>query len=943
MESNDSTTPKPRHWKLKVAAALLWAAASLPMAFAGEREIGFSGEIPAVDAATVTFRHPSTNYTVKVPKAGAGPVILKRELDIDELADGQQIQTYTVKNKDGLCVLTRGQKVLVLEDGNAKEGIDGNRVIGRLVRRVPRADDPKLAFTTRDGKAVFSVKIGDDERLITMDASGARPIAILTTKSSLEAAKPGFEADVTVSIEPGKESRGHLVRATVYDRLPGGQPYYQNKGGAPTGVTAKEIEDNLAKAQANYKRMEPALVRLMPVKMTVTPELAAPGEPVTLRMEALAEKTPNAQATLTLNHLQTPPPAEEKPLVLPWKADGQSQGLTRYVCEVALPSGQPGQHLVRWKCDIGGDISEYYRNYAVVTPQTTICLLRIAHTTPAILERFYHYQIPCSEWGSDTLKLSRWANPAITASEWTKISRDHRRYGWTEEHMLNYFPWGGGQVRNDAPEVQRAALQAIQQMAPMLGFTTPGDIFQQYTMGNETVKIARELNYKSVTTLCTEFHTDGDAEINHYGHPERPYFVSTEDFRKTGTESRKMMIGLSQIQRHTLLVRNYRCAFCFDPSCIFDGAAGRTAVDEIRFSRLFDAFDGFFQLQESQTVPLVIQDTLQMNSSTSRPFTEQGNIMVVDYAVAKARQQPVVFATSDGVVDYYLRHYKETPETISYQQDYWAGFQGWPDTGKKPLIYPDYLQMENHAFCVYALHGELLPLYHYDYTKHWSYPDFGNNDMKRRRDGFGYPTDDHDRFAVTPKITETRGMKAARFDRELLNGGLEITLKVHSDQPRKAFPLAVWDIPREFQASKGWNKTSAGRFVPVKAPYTGNLNGFVVADLQKGDNVLVLTVSSPKRQIANLDIDASPLLVGKVFEREGQPMAYIAPARPWPVTVELTVPEGKQVAVAVSPNGELQPMPPGTHSFTIPKEQWARVMGLRRDELNPALKVNDIQ
>jgi hypothetical protein len=67
-------------------------------------------------------------------------------------------------------------------------------------------------------------------------------------------------------------------------------------------------------------------------------------------------------------------------------------------------------------------------------------------------------------------------------------------------------------------------------------------------------------------------------------------------------------------------------------------------------------------------------------------------------------------------------------------------------------------------------------------------------------------------------------------------------------------------------------------------------------------------------------------------------MAYIAPTRPWDVMVDLAVPADRKVTVVVVPDGVLQEFSGGTHSFVIPKEQWARVIGLSRDEICQSVK-----
>jgi hypothetical protein len=119
-------------------------------------------------------------------------------------------------------------------------------------------------------------------------------------------------------------------------------------------------------------------------------------------------------------------------------------------------------------------------------------------------------------------------------------------------------------------------------------------------------------------------------------------------------------------------------------------------------------------------------------------------------------------------------------------------------------------------------------------------------------------------------------------------------------------------------------------------PFTNNLSGVLVADLKAGENRLTLTIDSPVRQPATLDVVAGNLR-GKVFERDGRAMAYVYPAVPSDVSFELTVPVGKSVQYYAAPKGEKVDLPAGTHRLTLPQEKWARIVGLDYEALNHAL------
>jgi hypothetical protein len=197
--------------------------------------------------------------------------------------------------------------------------------------------------------------------------------------------------------------------------------------------------------------------------------------------------------------------------------------------------------------------------------------------------------------------------------------------------------------------------------------------------------------------------------------------------------------------------------------------------------------------------------------------------------------------------------------------------------------------------------------------------------------GFLVPGE-HDKFAVTPSITDTRKMKVSQSMSESA-GGMEMVVTLETEEAIKALPLALWDIPREWKSGGGWWQVKgANRFVPICAPYTGNLNGILEVDAKPGKNEYRLTISTPKRTPQSQDI-LLKTVHAKVFTRDGQTTAYIWPTRPWETTFELEVPAGKSVQYYAAPKGEKVDLPSGKHKLVINKEQWSRIVGLTRDEL----------
>ena len=108
--------------------------------------------------------------------------------------------------------------------------------------------------------------------------------------------------------------------------------------------------------------------------MRVRPRLLKRGEPVTLTIRVIAEQPPNHKLTFYPQHLRE---GRDKgaELTLDWRRDTDDQGHPVFVAACKLPADQLGNHLIQWRCDIGGDTEDYWRNFAVVNDDSTIVLL----------------------------------------------------------------------------------------------------------------------------------------------------------------------------------------------------------------------------------------------------------------------------------------------------------------------------------------------------------------------------------------------------------------------------------------------------------------------------------------------------------------------------------------------------------------------------------------
>lgn len=746
-----------------------------------------------------------------------------------------------------------------------------------------------------------------------------RPNIYTYEKCECEALVLGQEIIVDYSEHDGSNN---LIGAEIHNFFPAVFPYYINKPGGASDITSDDIRSYTNCIKQAYERVRERLDFLTPISMQVTPALVDIGEHVIAFIEVMSDRLPSNKLVVRHNYLSKQDETVME-LQIEWKIVGKRHDVPCYYGEISLPCQKVGQYLVHYISDVGGDIKEFYRSYSVVDSSYAICLFHVLSGNPPPQEQLHQLHIPFDEWHSEQFDYQRWSNEKRPEA-WANVSRGHRQYGDNPTFLLDYAKAGMPfQVREDSDEVQSAALSALKELTPLFKFQTRRDEFGHYTVGTKTIGLAKKQGYHTLTSLCTESHIDGHWAINHYGKPERPYFVGDDDFRKTGKGGKNGMVGFSQTQRHTYLARGYFCDFNPEPGNggLLFGAGGRYCYDEIYLSRLLDFYDAMFQNSESQSVPYVIQLGLEFGGY--RPGAAEGNAMMTQYAVKKAQSQNVVFSTINAVSEYYRRHYSETPETFCYLTDFWAGFTMMG----KPYLCPDVISFENQRFMSLHLYGNITPDYLYDYTKPWSYPDWGNEGIPRKRDEFGYMEPSrHDKYAVTPKIEDTRGITVDRSD-SYYDGIFTIMLTINTDYGWENLPLALWDIPIMWDKVNSYTLSGGNvRLVGICAPYTKNVNGMLICNLPKGKSVLTITFVSERREPNKMDFCIDDNILGKMFERDGQCMLYLWNKRPNSAEFTLKILENQHVDVYLTPKGVRQVCASGEHTFTMLQGEWARVV-----------------
>ena len=170
------------------------------------------------------------------------------------------------------------------------------------------------------------------------------------------------------------------------------------------------------------------------------------------------------------------------------------------------------------------------------------------------------------------------------------------------------------------------------------------------------------------------------------------------------------------------------------------------------------------------------------------------------------------------------------------------------------------------------------------------------------------------------------------------DGALLVTVSVQSPFAQKNLVLALWDVNRAWRAGTGWwsVRGSRGRFVPVRAPFTGNLNGLLVCDITEGHNQFVVKIETPPCPLVPSTLQIGESIEGRVFRRDGRWMAYLWPTRPWEATLTVNLADDQHADVYVAPAGERKALTPGENRVQIPAGKWMRLTGLSPEEIMTA-------
>lgn len=564
-----------------------------------------------------------------------------------------------------------------------------------------------------------------------------------------------------------------------------------------------------------------------------------------------------------------------------------------------------GNYLVRWQCDVGGDISEFVRNFSVIDGKWAVVIVHTNANGNHPPEKHLHrLRIPSVLFSGLPL-WGDYANPHSLAG----ISRDARQFG--DDYLIslwqsNTYVEGEAQdesatsFSHEPANVQQAILRAYRALLAACRFDPVPTHIMISAMSNEVMQSMREAGYDVAGGLYADQNWDdagGRVQIDHWGMPSRPFFMSTQDFRKEGDGGPRGMIGIQQCHRHTVLCRDYNCVFSLEPGADYmmdryQGIHRQRSIAPIAWLRETMMFDSILASADLTREPLFFTCCFEFAGFDWMPEMYQIQEAFAEYLARECGSRTLAPATISSVADFYRRHYTETPESVVYLPDVWAGRV---DTGydrPRPAVHPDTMEIENGTFKSIFRKGDLLPYVHYDYTTRWGYPHADLSGAPRNRGGYVIPNTD-DRFKILPPTLDTRGFKS-RLKMQEVTDGTEIRIEIDSSVSQDSLTLAVWDIPRDFTSdSSTYSLTGAKRLIPVRAPYTSNLCAIIVADIKSGANLITLRVASSPRKPLTLDLRLAGKVLAKVFDRPGQPVAYVYTTGDEAESIQLRLPAGK--------------------------------------------------
>jgi len=642
--------------------------------------------------------------------------------------------------------------------------------------------------------------------------------------------------------------------------------------------------DKISNFKKNLQLMTPW------ANINVNRSLVDKGEKISFEFECCSCILPDRKIVIYPRYLESDFRNREV-YFLDWKEDRKFGIKTLYRAKYIYRPKEPGNYLLKWRSGVGDSYEEYSRYFAVINENYAVCNIWVGthRHSYRIDEIIHNHYLPADFYNINECKQR-------TSHAYSLIREYTEKYG-DSIMRYNLLPKQGNLFLYPQ-EIQKSLINTYRYVWEKMGIKF--DNFGEYTLGNATVKAAKDLGIYSITSMCPEQNqTDGDWQINHWGMPIRPFFMNTEDFRKPGYRGHSPVVGSSMTERHPTLARiGETCSnYCLTPDNRKREISGCPYPDEISMSRFYDFFNTHVKSNYQETPFFFV---VGVENFLGDPEWSKTNILGLEYMVKTAKEEALVFASSKHIARYFIEHYDKTPETVIYLPDIYCGvsYRQSRYILKKTSSYPDIIQMEGDEFQVAFEEDKSIPTFLYDYKSKWNYPAWGNEKLPRIRNAMIDGSIPEIKYKMTPKVVDTRRYNV-RIDLNRRECFIEYNISVVSPEKRQSFPVAIWYIPLEFTNSDADIRAGKGcRFVSIKDSSTDNFHGILVCKVQRGENIFKLRITGKERKPKSNRINIKDTVFGKVTKRDRIVITYL-----WinedteKVKVVLKVPEGREKVV----------------------------------------------
>lgn len=336
----------------------------------------------------------------------------------------------------------------------------------------------------------------------------------------------------------------------------------------------------------------------------------------------------------------------------------------------------------------------------------------------------------------------------------TEVQQDTTFLGWEEDYgdgiYLHLHPDSLGSIDPkfktlkenweafSVPEIVER-LKALDKYMQDFGFQ-PLHGFASYTPANTLIAAMREVGWNVLHSIIPEQNwSDGHWAINHWGMPNQPFYIASDDFRKSvSRESEKGgdVLGMGMNSYHLYM-----------PHVVMWGDNVCSPSHFLRWHRTVESGDvpvryenflnDYLKVAEGmKNSPYFMFTGYEFGRSFGTRSMTVHNRAGAEIAIDKAKNGgKVVFSTAKDVADWFEKFCPDLPESVFTQRDYLAGTR----IMDKPVDSGPSIGMEMQLYKACFDHLSPLPFYHYDYTIPWHFKaadttapnDFAKEDKER--------------------------------------------------------------------------------------------------------------------------------------------------------------------------------------------------------------------